>query len=275
MSASFNLKVKNPCFDPAYVSITTSPFSPGPFKYTLYFGSSVSPTSIVSHSPFSVTTTPIVHTLCGSITYAATFKGTVADSTTLPPVSYDANTNIFQIYSEDLSLIGTHTVTVSAILTTYPIIVTSAPVSTQIQVVDPCIDPQTISAPSQINPQSYSYDGTTLAFTLVPYTVFPGVCNIVYSCAIEVSSPRTDLCNIVLGSTVGAFNSITGGYTFKSIDNINFPPGSYTFQITGTSGLKTIMKTWVLTLLSPCLIPGAFTLKTNPFTDETYILRGP
>ena len=88
-SATFNLKVENPCYDPSYVSITTSPFPAGPFMYTLYFGSLVSPNHIVSHSPYLVTTSPITHTLCGSITYEATFRGAVADSTTFPPVNYD------------------------------------------------------------------------------------------------------------------------------------------------------------------------------------------
>ena len=229
----------------------------------------------MNHNPYSVMTIPIIHTLCGPITYEATFKGEVVDSKTLLPVAYDSSINTFTIYSEDFALIGTHTITISAKLSTYPFIVTLTPLSTQIQIIDPCIDPQTIYAPSQTNPPSYLYDGTTLAFNLTPYTVFPEVCSIVYSCAIAVSSPRTDLCSIVLDSTAGTFNSITGGYTFRSIDNINFPPGSYTFQITGTSGLKKIMKTWVLTLFSPCSVPGAFTLKTNPFTDKTYILRGP
>ena len=128
--ATFNLKVKNPCYDPFYVSITTSPFPAGPFKYTLYFGFLTSPLQIVSHSSYSVWTAPIFHTLCGSITYTATFKGGIVDSKTLLPVIYDANTNTFKIYSEDLSLIGTHTVTVSAKLTTYPVIVTAAPIST-------------------------------------------------------------------------------------------------------------------------------------------------
>ena len=167
--AQFNLKVKNPCFDPSYVSITTSPFPVGPFKYTLYFGSLASPIQIVSHSPYSVTTTPIFHTLCGSVTYAATFKGAVAGLTTLPPVAYDTSFNTFKIYSEDLGLIGMHTVTVSAKLTTYPVIFTAAPLSTQIEIIDPCIDPQTISAPDQTNPPAYNYDGTTLAFILAPY----------------------------------------------------------------------------------------------------------
>ena len=121
--ATFNLKVKNPCYDPSYVSITTPPFPAGPFEYTLYFGSLASPIQIVSHSPFSVTTTPIDHTFCGTITYTATFRGTVADSTTLPPVAYNSSINTFKMYSEDLKLIGTHMVTVSAKLTTYPDIV--------------------------------------------------------------------------------------------------------------------------------------------------------
>jgi len=159
----------------------------------------------------------------------ATFRGSVADSTTLPPVAYDSSTNTFQIYSEDLSLIGTHTIKVSAKLTTYPVIIVASPLSTQIKIIDPCIDPQTISAPVQTNPPSYGYDGTTLTFTLSPYSVFPTVCKIVYSCAIAASSPRTDLCNIVMGSTNASFNSNTGGYTFKSIDNIAFPEGAYTF----------------------------------------------
>lgn len=89
------------------------------------------------------------------------------------------------------------------------------------------------------------------------------------------SSPRTDLCNIVEGSTVGVFDPISGNYSFKSTDNAGFPPGSYTFEITGTSGLETKMRNWVLTLKTPCSTPGVFTLKTNPFKNETYILQYP
>jgi len=33
------------------------------------------------------------------------------------------------------------------------------------------------------------------------------------------------------------------------------------------------MKTWVMTLKGPCSTVGAFTLKANPFKDETYVLR--
>jgi len=43
VAATFNLKIKNPCYDPSYVKITTQPFPAGPFEYTLYFGSLASP----------------------------------------------------------------------------------------------------------------------------------------------------------------------------------------------------------------------------------------
>ena len=145
MSATFNLRIKNPCIDSAYVSIKASPFPVGPLEYTLYFGSLASPIQILSHSPYTVTTTPIAHTLCGAISYSATFRGAIADSTTLPPVAY--NNNSFQIYSEDFTLIGMQTITVSAKLTSYPVIVTAVPQSAQIQIIAPCIDPQIISAP--------------------------------------------------------------------------------------------------------------------------------
>ena len=145
MSATFNLRIKNPCIDSAYVSIKASPFPVGPLEYTLYFGSLASPIQILSHSPYTITTTPIVHTLCGDISYSATFRGAIADSTTLPPVAY--NNNSFQIYSEDFTLIGMQTITVSAKLTSYPVIVTAVPQSAQIQIIAPCIDPQIISAP--------------------------------------------------------------------------------------------------------------------------------
>ena len=95
---------------------------------------------------------------------------------------------------------------------------------------NPCVDPQTISVPILTNPPSYTYDGSTLVYKLIaPYMVVPAVCKIVYSCKIADLSPRTDLCSIVEGATAGVFNSITGSYSFKSIDNINFPPGLYTF----------------------------------------------
>ena len=94
----------------------------------------------MSHSPYTVTTTPIVgHTLCGMITYTATFEGAIVESKTFSPVTYDQSYRMFLIFSEDVFLIGTRTLTVSAKLTSYPIIATAAPMTTQIEITDLCM----------------------------------------------------------------------------------------------------------------------------------------
>ena len=50
------------------------------------------------------------------------------------------------------------------------------------------------------------------------------------------SSPRTDLCDIVDGNTVGSFDASTGSYSFKSDDLEGVPEGVYTFEITMQAG---------------------------------------
>ena len=94
----------------------------------------------MNHDSYTVTTTPLVgHKLCGPITYTATFEGAIVDVKTIPPVGYDSDLRTFFMYSEDISLIGTRKVTVSAKLTNYSIIVTAAPESMQIEIIDSCI----------------------------------------------------------------------------------------------------------------------------------------
>ena len=60
---------------------------------------------IWTHTPFTINTTPNPHTLCGDLTYEATFMGTALDTNT-SPVSYDTATRSYAIYSEDFGLIG-------------------------------------------------------------------------------------------------------------------------------------------------------------------------
>lgn len=84
-----------------------------------------------------------MHTLCGAITYTGTFEGNSVDTTTISTlgVTYSSNTKTFDIYSENLGLIGnSRTVTVSAYLTSYPTIATG-PVSVFIEIIDPCLSP--------------------------------------------------------------------------------------------------------------------------------------
>lgn len=56
-------------------------------------------------------TTPITHTLCGSLSYTATFNTASIDPST-EPMSYDMSTRTFAIYSEDYALLGDNTIEV-------------------------------------------------------------------------------------------------------------------------------------------------------------------
>jgi len=59
-------------------------------------------------------------------------------------MNYDTSKREFNIYSEQISLIGLRQLTIKAHLTQYPVIVTSKPESASIDIIDPCIDPDGI-----------------------------------------------------------------------------------------------------------------------------------
>ena len=90
-----------------------------------------------------------------------------------------------------------------------------------------------------------------MQFTLTPFFRDPPVCEFIYSCAVIEGSWR-DLCSIADGSTHGIFDAITGNYEFYSTDTTKYPPGQYTFEITGTIGSLSTSTTFVMTLIDPC-----------------------
>ena len=83
------LTIKNPCLDPAYVTLTA--VNPPDYSYVIATGSEdLTPT----YPAFTVTTTPIAdHTLCGDLTYTIVYDGsvTLTDSSG-PPLTTDAAT---------------------------------------------------------------------------------------------------------------------------------------------------------------------------------------
>ena len=215
-TTTFKLRISNPCFNPSFVSITSAALPTGS-TYTLYANSIASPYSLMTHTAWIVTTTPITHTLCGAITYTATFEGSPVSTTTISTVgvTYSSATRTFAIYSENLSLIGNNrAVTVSASLTSYSTI-TTGPVSGTVKIIDPCLTPQSLTAPTQTNPTVYTYTGASpkLTFTSTKFVVYPPICTPTYSCTMT-SGPRTDICNKIDGTTVATFTSSTGDYTF-------------------------------------------------------------
>ena len=106
-TSSFQLTLMNPCIDPAFVTIDKVPLPLG-LEYDLYaFDLSLGFT--FQHDPFTVTTYPLLgHSLCGDVHYNVWFEGDLIAEATRP-MKYDTLTRTFDIYSEDLELVGTRT----------------------------------------------------------------------------------------------------------------------------------------------------------------------
>ena len=192
-------------------------------------------------------------------------------------MAYDTADRTFDTYSEDFAILGTRKITVAAYLTSHPVTKTTTPdAETNIEIINPCLDPFSLTSTAQINPAPYIYKSTTrpsIIFTLSQYNVDPiaSVCPITYSCA--VTGSRTDICSITDGETKATFGTTTGDYTFTSYDMVNYLPGDYEFTITGTVGAKSVTSTWTMTLVDPCLTTQLTIKNPAPFFEQDYILR--
>ena len=100
-----------------------------------------------SHTAFTVDTTPITHSLCGPITYSVTFDG-VAIGLGSVPMTYDSTSNKWAIYSEDYTYLGMRPITVEAALTLYTQVTIGAALTTEIEIIDPCIDSFAFTVPA-------------------------------------------------------------------------------------------------------------------------------
>ena len=279
---SFETTFKNPCIDSDYVTISNPAlinqvyelyeFDPTGFQFT--------------HHVFEIKTKPIVHTLCGTVSYESTYDGdSLKDvvSSSSNPVMYHAANRTHDVYSEDISLIDTTNdqnmkpYTVTAYLTEYDT-VKSATSSGIIEFIDPCPSPESLVAADQNNPADYYYTASDpkMEFVATGYVVEPIICAITYSCAVK-SSPTlpsgTDLCDVAEDAASGVFDKITGNYDFSSLDMAKYPPGDYTFTITATVGDKTVSKDFTVTFVDPC--PTTTLTLNSPFVDKTYNLRDP
>lgn len=96
-SQYFLLRLKNPCIDPAFVTVEAAEL-PGGLEYALYDFDPDLGFKFV-HEAFTVKTEPFIHELCGDIAYKASFAGEKIGSTS-PDVRYDEVTRTFEVYSE-------------------------------------------------------------------------------------------------------------------------------------------------------------------------------
>ena len=135
---SFNIRVKNPCIDGSYLSLSSVAL-PAAESYVLY-----SPEHKFTHSNFDIVSN-FTASLCGPIKYTAYFDSSIINKLT-EPMSYDVLTQQFAIYSEDLNLLDSRQFQVQAFLQDYPTVISSIETST-IKFIDPCINPFSLTVP--------------------------------------------------------------------------------------------------------------------------------
>ena len=97
---------------------------------------------------------------------------------------------------------------------------------------------------------------------------FECIFEITYSCT--NTGPRTDMCDVDTGGSVGIFDTTTGVYEFYSEDKEEFPPGTYTFFIEGVTGDPEVISesTFTLELIDPCLNPTSLQGNTQPIRED-------
>ena len=264
-TSSFQLTVKNPCIDPAFVSIDQAALPAG-LEYDLYgFDDSLGFTFV--HDPFSVSTSPLIgHTLCGDVLYNVWFEGDlITDSTR--PLRYDTLTQTFDIFSEDISLIGLRTFEVQGFFKDYLMVTSSTPNLVEtIEIFDPCARPSSLTDPGQ-KARKYFYTKGGLSFSVESFVVDPAVCDVTYEC-ISAS------CQF---EAVQQFTK-TGDLVFETTDLIGYPPGEIEFTIRGTVGTLvpiSQLTTITITLVNPCNTVTTSSKTQFPIEDMRYELGRP
>ena len=99
-----------------------------------------------------------MHSLCGAIDYEVLFDGSQINETSMP-LNYNAIApRTFELYEEDFSLLGLHTIAVRGYLREYTSVSSALPnLETTIEFIDPCLSPFGLSDPGQV-PEGIQYD---------------------------------------------------------------------------------------------------------------------
>ena len=179
---------------------------------------------------------------------------------------YDQRTQTFDLFSENLSLVGIKTIEVQAYFKDYPLVTSSAPNPTEtIQIFDPCERPTGLADPGQTQTE-YFYSEGGLAYKVNDFVPSPSFCPVTYEC---VSS------NCLLSEL--AFKS-DGSLRFTTSDLKKFPPGKIEFTLRGSVGSlvpKTIDTSIKIILVDPCPTLSASYVDPAPFDEMRYTLGKP
>jgi len=100
-----------------------------------------------SHALFTVQTLPFAHSMCGQLSYRATFNSDSLSSNS-NPMAYVESSNKFAIYSEDFNLLGMNQFGIQAYFTDYNSIDSGTETVSEIDIIDPCLNPFSLSVPT-------------------------------------------------------------------------------------------------------------------------------
>lgn len=128
-----------------------------------------------------------------------------------------------------------------------------------------------------MNPPDYYYETPTvpsLNWAIDPYST-DYQCTITYTCAVIAGPVATDICNLVDATINSVFDGTVATYTVTTADMVSYPPGQYTFEITGHVGSNNSAETFIATFVDPCPTTPLTIITPDPFVDATYRLRSP
>ena len=108
-------------------------------------------------------------------------------------MAYFPNLGLFDLYSEDLELIGTKIIKMEAYLADYTTTKSDMHhVQASIEIIDPCLEPDSITAPAQQDPEEYFYTTGSTQVKVTPFVVVPSICPVTYEC-VEINGPDPDV----------------------------------------------------------------------------------
>lgn len=252
-SQTFNLRVKNPCMDPAYLQISNVAIP------DIFYLLASNTGNQWNHQPFVIQGGSQVTSICGGLGY------TVNEGALDAFITYTEPTKQFSIYLDQLSFLDNspYPYTVKAYLTDYPSVM--SPTSTgQITLIDPCTGPS-MSVIGSLQQSAFTDYSFPVNFAFPTYTVSPSVCEsqAVFTCQVDstVQTVANSLCQsfvLSMGSKSTTLSAQQTGsayaWSFSSNDNVSFPPGNYVFTITSTIGQSYISVQYLMTIIDPCPI---------------------
>ena len=262
---TFTWTVKNPCIDDTLVSIT----KPDDLGTGLTYNLGSGPLELPAHGLFEIDfkNKNVPNDLCGDLTFEAKYENGAIGSS--PVTAYDPTTRVFTIESSDATLDSTSkTISVTASLVNYnpddDALFSSADQQTsssQISFIG-CNFPtlaEIQDSSEEIGPNKYddlpvTFDASTL------FTIAPSSCDITYSCSTVDALPCDD------AGSVTSFDTTTGVFTFQAgTDQFStYPPGTYSFTVTGSTDVGSESVEFTLTLVDLCIEDVQLSLTANP-----------